>query len=61
VLAGDREVGVVTSGALSPTLGVPVAMAYVDRDAVAEPLTIDVRGTRLPVTSVPLPFYSRKA
>lgn len=61
VLAGDREVGVVTSGALSPTLGHPVAMAYVDRDAVAEALTIDVRGTRLPVTSVPLPFYSRKA
>ncbi|GAA4736692.1 glycine cleavage system aminomethyltransferase GcvT [Amnibacterium soli] len=61
VLAGDREVGVVTSGALSPTLGHPVAMAYVDRDAVDEPLAVDVRGTRLPVTSVPLPFYSRKA
>ncbi len=61
VLAGDREVGVVTSGALSPALGHPIAMAYVDRDAVGEPLTIDVRGTRLPVTSVPLPFYSRKA
>ena len=61
VLAGDREVGVVTSGALSPTLGVPVAMAYVDRDATGESLAIDVRGTRLPVTTVPLPFYSRKA
>jgi aminomethyltransferase len=61
VLAGDREVGVVTSGALSPTLGHPIAMAYVDRDAAAELLTIDVRGTRLDATSVPLPFYSRKA
>jgi aminomethyltransferase len=61
VLDGDREVGVVTSGALSPTLGVPIAMAYVDRDAVDHPLTIDVRGTRLPATSVPLPFYDRKA
>lgn len=56
-----REVGVVTSGALSPTLGHPIAMAYVDRDAVDAHLAIDVRGTHLPVTTVPLPFYSRKA
>lgn len=61
VFAGDKEVGVVTSGALSPTLGFPIAMAYVDRDAVDEHLAIDVRGTHLPVTTVPLPFYSRKA
>jgi aminomethyltransferase len=61
VLAGARPVGVVTSGALSPTLGVPVAMAYVDRDAVGEDLAIDVRGTRLAATTVPLPFYTRKA
>jgi aminomethyltransferase len=61
VLAGDREVGVVTSGALSPTLGHPIAMAYVDRDAVGGDLAIDVRGTRLPATVVPLPFHSRKA
>ncbi|WP_375388709.1 glycine cleavage system aminomethyltransferase GcvT [uncultured Amnibacterium sp.] len=59
--ASPREVGVVTSGALSPTLGHPIAMAYVDRDAVDAHLAIDVRGTRLPVTTVPLPFYSRKA
>ncbi|MGT2424970.1 glycine cleavage system aminomethyltransferase GcvT [Amnibacterium kyonggiense] len=58
---GLREVGVVTSGALSPTLGHPIAMAYVDRDAVDGRLAIDVRGTPLPVTAVPLPFYSRKA
>ena len=61
VLAGEREVGVVTSGALSPTLGVPIAMAYVDRDAVDGDLAIDVRGTRLPATTVALPFYKRKA
>jgi aminomethyltransferase len=53
--------GVVTSGALSPTLGHPIAMAYVD-PAVARPGTIvyiDVRGTRIPATVVPLPFYKR--
>nr|WP_227497217.1 glycine cleavage system aminomethyltransferase GcvT [Planctomonas psychrotolerans] len=53
--------GIVTSGALSPTLGHPIAMAYVD-PAVARPGTtvyIDVRGTRIPATVVPLPFYTR--
>ncbi len=61
VHVGDREVGVVTSGVLSPTLGHPIAMAYVDRDAVEAALTVDVRGTRLPVTRTPLPFYTREA
>lgn len=55
-------VGVVTSGALSPTLGVPVALAYVDPDyaAVGTLLHLDVRGTRVPASVVALPFYSRK-
>lgn len=55
--------GIVTSGALSPTLGHPIAMAYVD-PALARPgttLYIDVRGTRVPATVVPLPFYTRPA
>lgn len=58
--AGD-PVGVVTSGAPSPTLGHPVAMAYVRPD-VAEPgtaLAVDVRGRAEPVRVVPLPFYRR--
>jgi aminomethyltransferase len=57
------EVGVVTSGALSPTLGYPVAMAYVDPTA-AEPgteLFLDVRGTSIPASVVALPFYKREA
>ncbi|PPF12767.1 MULTISPECIES: glycine cleavage system aminomethyltransferase GcvT [unclassified Rathayibacter] len=62
VLSGDDEVGVVTSGVLSPTLGVPIAMAYV-APASAQPgtaLAVDIRGTRLPMTVTELPFYSRK-
>lgn len=62
VLQGDRVVGVITSGALSPTLGHPIAMAYVDAD-VAEPgtaLELDVRGSRVPASVVPLPFYKRE-
>jgi aminomethyltransferase len=56
-----REVGAITSGALSPTLGHPIAMAYVD-PALAAPgteLHLDVRGTRIPARIVPLPFYKR--
>lgn len=62
VLRGDTVVGEVTSGALSPTLGHPIAMAYVDADAsaVGTELSLDVRGTAIPATVVPLPFYSRK-
>jgi len=62
VLRDGTPVGVVTSGALSPTLGHPIAMALVDPDAseVGTGLQIDVRGTAIPARVVPLPFY-RKA
>jgi aminomethyltransferase len=57
-----EPVGIVTSGALSPTLGYPIAMAYVDPAAAAPgaSLFIDVRGTRVPASVVPLPFYKRE-
>jgi glycine cleavage system T protein (aminomethyltransferase) len=61
VWSGDRRTGVVTSGTQSPTLGVPIAMAYVaPRDA--EPgtvLDIEIRDARVPARVVPLPFYRR--
>lgn len=62
VLDGDRVVGTVTSGALAPTLGIPIAMAYVDADAsaVGTRLEFDVRGRRVPATVVDLPFYTRR-
>ena len=62
VLHGDEVVGEVTSGALSPTLGYPIAMAFVSPSAAAEGtvLSIDVRGTRVPATVTALPFYRRK-
>jgi aminomethyltransferase len=57
---GNR-VGTVTSGALSPTLGYPVAMAYVDPFVLeaGTPLFIDVRGTHIAASVVDLPFYKR--
>jgi len=45
VFAGDRRIGAVTSGTLSPTLGEPIAMAYV-APSEAEPGTIVAVGIR---------------
>lgn len=62
VLEDGTVVGEITSGALSPTLGHPIAMAYVD-PAHAEDgaeLFLDVRGTKIPATRTALPFYRRK-
>jgi aminomethyltransferase len=65
VFAGDdstEQIGLVTSGALSPTLGHPIALAYVDPRFAAEgtPLSIDIRGKRLAYRTTTLPFYRRK-
>jgi len=57
----DGAVGTVTSGALSPTLGYPIAMAYV-APGVAHPgarLVVDIRGKKEPFEITALPFYRR--
>lgn len=63
VVAGGQVIGEVTSGAPSPTLGKPIAMAYVDA-AYSAPGTagvgVDIRGSHEPYEVVALPFYKRR-
>ncbi|MBU8869046.1 glycine cleavage system aminomethyltransferase GcvT [Paenarthrobacter aromaticivorans] len=62
VLKDGSLIGEVTSGQPSPTLGYPIALAYVDVEH-SEPGTIvdvDLRGKSEPFEVVPLPFYKRQ-
>jgi glycine cleavage system T protein (aminomethyltransferase) len=61
VLDDERRTGVVTSGTQSPTLGYPIAMAYVaPADAeVGTILSVEIREQRVSAEVVPLPFYRR--
>jgi aminomethyltransferase len=72
VLWDGAPCGTVTSGSPSPTLGVPIAMAYLDPAAAdqaghagqagqAGRLAVDIRGSAEPATLLPLPFYRRPA
>jgi aminomethyltransferase len=55
-----QPVGRVTSGTMSPTLGVAIAMGYVHPDVFTETcFEIDVRGRRLKAEKVKLPFYKK--
>ena len=60
VAAGGRTVGLVTSGSVAPSLGVAVAMAYVEAACATAGTQLDIlsRGTELPATVVELPFYA---
>jgi len=57
VVCNGEVVGEVTSGSVAPSLGVAVAMAYIDADKLDAELAIEVRGKPLACTRVDLPFY----
>ncbi|MFC3039048.1 glycine cleavage system aminomethyltransferase GcvT [Virgibacillus xinjiangensis] len=62
VFLHGEEVGYITSGTQSPTLGINVGNALVDREAAKEgtELMVQVRKRMLKGRVVPLPFYKRK-
>ena len=63
VHAGGREIGAITSGQPSPTLGYPIALAYVEPGfaEVGTAVEVDLRGRLEPFEVVALPFYRRTA
>jgi len=58
---GERQVGQTTSGTHCPFVGGAIAMALVENAAAAigTVLEADVRGKRIAVEVVPMPFYKR--
>jgi aminomethyltransferase len=56
-----KKVGRVTSGTVSPSLGVPIAMGYVAAklSKAGNVVEVDVRGRRIPADVIKPPFYKR--
>ena len=59
ILSGGEQVGVVTSGTLSPSLGYGIGMGYIRTDLASEDtaIEIDVRGKRRPGRVEKVPLY----
>jgi aminomethyltransferase len=54
-----NEIGVVTSGNISPSLNVPIGMGYVMKDysKAGTQIFVEIRGKKVPAEIVKLPFY----
>jgi aminomethyltransferase len=60
VNASGKEVGEVTSGTVSPSLGKPIMLALVEANSSNTPLFAIVRDKRLKVEPAPLPFVPKR-
>jgi len=62
IFAGDTQIGTVTSGGFSPTLGHPIAMGYVDSayTEAGTALEVQVRNKRLPARVAKMPFVQHR-
>jgi aminomethyltransferase len=59
VFVNNEPSGVVCSGTMSPTLGIPIGTCYVPAASASEGSTfeVEIRGKRVPATVVKPPFY----
>ncbi len=59
VFSNGQQSGVVCSGTMSPTLGIPIGTAYLPAAGAKEGTTfeVEIRGKRVPATVVKPPFY----
>jgi aminomethyltransferase len=59
VICDGKAAGIVTSGTLSPTLGYPIALAYVPTQfaKINQPLEVEIRGKLYLAQVVKRPFY----
>ena len=59
--SGEKKIGITTSGTKCPYVEKPIAMARVPKEYadVGTKLIVDVRGRKVEVEVVPVPFYSR--
>lgn len=59
VMYEGKIIGKVTSGTLSPTLGYPIALAYIETEfsKLNRQLEVEIRGRLYPATVVKRPFY----
>lgn len=57
-----EAIGIITSGGFGPSVEAPVAMGYVQTAlaAIGSRLFADVRGKRIALTVVPLPFFAHR-
>lgn len=62
VLHNGQPVGIITSGTQSPTLGYPIALAYVPTplSKIGQVLEVEIRSKAYPATVVKRPFYQRR-
>lgn len=61
IVQGNEPVGTITSGTLSPTLNIPIALGYVPHHLgkLGQTLAVDVRGKHREAVVVKRPFYRR--
>jgi aminomethyltransferase len=57
VFSGDKAVGEILSGTLSPILNKPIGTALVTTGCNLDTLTVDIRGTHLPLQITQTPFF----